>query len=252
MDNKPATEFLKRQINSWQLMRLDRDYYGFYLFGYGLRFKPDFESPWDSALELREVMGELGGRAFDPFGIPKESLYAPKILKEARELAAKKSPTKDPESVLIKEVRASGVPIQQEDLELVRMKVSYLTRKNPLLSPPDPSEIRLIYWVLEDVAASSVAKEESPVWSVASIVPKQEPLMRALRAHAFSVHQSLGHPRILGTHPDGSEIAMTQIAYKNEIEQFLEGCLVFIFNPKALKKISPDLFKAIESNLESK
>jgi len=207
----PIKEFLKRQERSWRLLRLQRDFYGSYLFGYGLSFRPDYSRPQESALELREVMRELGGRAYDPQGTPRESLGAREVLREATAIAARDPLSGNPEELMIREARKT------------------------------PGE-SLAFKVLEDLADSSEAQIESPLWSVASISPELKRSLGPIRKKALKTFLDLRFPRV------PQNLLMTQRAHLSEIETFIEGYLIHEINPQALKRISKELYKLIQDS----
>jgi hypothetical protein len=206
-------EFLKRQERSWRLLRLQRDFYGSYLFGYGLSFRPDYTRPHESALELREVMRELGGRAYDPQGTPRESLEAREVLREAIAIAAKDPLSGNLEELMIRESRISG-----------------------------SLGGSLAFKVLEDLADSSEAQIESPLWSVASISPELRKSLGPIRKKALKTFLDLRFPRV------PQNLLMTQRAHLSEIETFIEGYLIHEINPQALKRISKELYKLIQDS----
>jgi hypothetical protein len=207
----PIKEFLKRQERSWRLLRLQRDFYGSYLFGYGLSFRPDYSRPQESALELREVMRELGGRAYDPQGTPRESLGAREVLREATAIAARDPLSGNPEELMIREARKT------------------------------PGE-SLAFKVLEDLADSSEAQIESPLWSVASISPELKRSLGPIRKKALKTFLDLRFPRV------PQNLLMTQRAHLSEIETFIEGFMIYEINPQALKRISKELYKIIKDS----
>jgi len=216
----PIKEFLKRQERSWRLLRLQRDFYGSYLFGYGLSFKPDYSNPQESALELREVLRELGGRAYDPQGTPKESLEAREVLREAIAIAAKDPLSGNPEEFMIRESRLSGAS---------RVSAGSLGGS-------------LAFKVLEDLADSSEAQIESPLWSVASISPELKRSLGPIRKRALKTFLDLRFPRV------PQNLLMTQRAHLSEIETFIEGYMIHEINPQALKRISKELYKLIKDS----
>jgi hypothetical protein len=219
----PIKEFLKRQERSWRLLRLQRDFYGSYLFGYGLSFKPDYTRPQESALELREVMRELGGRAYDPQGTPRESLEAREVLREALAIAAKDPLSGSPEERMIRESRISG------SLGVSRVPSGSLGGS-------------LAFKVLEDLADSSEAQIESPLWSVASISPELKRSLGPIRKKALKTFLDLRFPRV------PQNLLMTQRAHLSEIETFIEGFMIYEINPQALKRISKELYKIIKDS----
>jgi len=61
----PAAQLLQRMEQRWGYLRLSKDSDGAYLLGYGLKFKPDYDDAKASALALRDVLDELGGRPYE-------------------------------------------------------------------------------------------------------------------------------------------------------------------------------------------